>query len=279
MKKIWLDLELREDIDDVLTLCYALENNDNIVALSVNNPSTNELKLFNYILTKLNKKIEIYVSGKKTIYEKEKDINEIFLPMIKDIEEIETKGILEAKIEDDTIVFCGGSLTSLNYLKGINKNISGWIQGGFASYKIVPKEALLKKFKKRESVPTWNLNLDLKATDEILGTEMKLTFVSKNICHEAFVSLNDLNMEKTIFNRILTKYLKTSNYKDKCLHDLLAYLGIHNKNLIKFKKVNLKRTNDERSKWWSEEDNESRKRISVEYDSNEFKKLILGLRI
>ena len=44
-KDIWLDLELRKDIDDYISLIFALENNLNIKEVSINNPSKNELCL------------------------------------------------------------------------------------------------------------------------------------------------------------------------------------------------------------------------------------------
>ena len=52
--EVWLDLELRADIDDYITLLYAIETNKNITELSIVNPSINELKLFKYVKEKYN---------------------------------------------------------------------------------------------------------------------------------------------------------------------------------------------------------------------------------
>ena len=52
-------------------------------------------------------------------------------------------------------------------------------KGGYAGSSIVGRKNTLKSLEKRESVPTWNLNLDLESTDFVLS--------SNNVnCHFVF---------------------------------------------------------------------------------------------
>ena len=63
MFKLWLDLELREDIDDYATLIFSLEKGYNIDAISIHNPSKNELKLLKTTLSDYSVNIPIIITG------------------------------------------------------------------------------------------------------------------------------------------------------------------------------------------------------------------------
>ncbi|WP_425263615.1 nucleoside hydrolase [Vibrio owensii] len=272
---IWLDLELREDIDDILTLIYALERNANVRAISINNPSTNELRLLNGVLRLFGAKIPFFMTGVVTEYPANKDVTASLSPYMSETPIEATPLSIEfvKGLGGPLTVFCGGSLTTLSELITLKPDVDAVIQGGFASYKLVPETALLKKFKGRDKVPTWNLNLDLKATEEVLASGIPMLFVSKNICHSAFVSPKDL-APNSMLATVLANSLEGTKYKDKCLHDVLAFMAIENPEIFSFKPVELLRTDDERVKWWSESREDSNYSISVDYDKNTFLELL-----
>lgn len=297
---LWLDLELREDIDDYATLIYAIENKYNIICLSINNPSIEEIKLFNYTIEKFDLNIPLIISGEITKYSDDKNLHPSLMELIKDYDKVDYEHINVLpinKLDLDNInhplrylyesrfvfvggeieafpitVFCGGSLTTLSILLDLFKDknaIKAVIQGGFASYKIVAEKDLLKKFKKRDKVPTWNLNLDIEATKKVLASNININFVSKNICHDSHVDLNDLGSNKSFFNTVLVNYFKDNKYKSKCLHDLLAFLSF-NSDIVEFKKVDLLFTDDEIPKFWSELNDDSNISISVAFSKYKF---------
>ena len=78
-KPIWLDLELRKDIDDYMTLIYALDKDVNIQEISIHNPSMKELKLLKNTLNLYKKNIPIIVSGDITEYPEDEDIHSSLL--------------------------------------------------------------------------------------------------------------------------------------------------------------------------------------------------------
>lgn len=291
-KDIWLDLELRKDIDDYITLIFALEQNYNVKEISIDNPSLNELQLLLITLKELKKEhINIIITGIITEYSLEEDIHISLFNKIKNFKnsnKIEIsdyknlffiKDYLKNNEQKNKIIFCGGSLKTLSLIfeqKNIeNKNIECYIQGGYASENIVGIENTLKKFKKREKVPSWNLNIDLESTDKVLkNNKMNIKFISKNICHNSWIGLEDLNNNKTYFNDILKSYFLLNDNNKKCMHDLLAFLTIKNKDIVEFKKIDLNRTNDENPKWFSILNNKSNKSISISLNLEMYKSIV-----
>ena len=282
---LWMDLELRKDIDDYATLIHAIENKSNIKYLSCHNPSVNELKLFNYTMEIYRLNIPLIISGEVTEYPDDEDIHISLLehfemyPTVRfiHIDQLDKNYLDQFNKENPLTVFCGGSLTTLSILldKFDNEKINAVIQGGYASYEIVEEQHVLKKFKKRKSVPTWNLNLDLEATKKVLKTNIKAKFISKNICHDSWVDIDELNTKQTAFKSIMTQYFKHSTYKDnkKCLHDLLAFFAIEH-DIIEFKKVDFHFSDDERAKCHTTLNDNSNFSISVAFSKDEFKKII-----
>lgn len=308
-KTYWLDLELREDIDDLITLEYALTNNSNIKVLSIHNPSKKELQLAQLYREDMLKRngfcFDLVVNGEITEYETENDLSPFIpynmfitgaaqdllpLPFEKDVAEFEdsyndfNEKLVIYKLEDyikkidikGMTVFCGGSLNTLSVLADNFdcSSFEAYVQGGFASYKIVGSKNTLKRFKDREYCPTWNLNLDIEATDKVLKSDLKIKFISKNICHSAWVHKNDILKNTNMFstNRFKTylSYLSGKKSNKKCLHDVLAFMSIENKELVEFKEVVLNRNNDDIPKWWSELETNSKHSISVSYNYDLF---------
>ena len=270
LKPVWLDLELRKDIDDSLTLLFAIEKKLDIKAISIHDPSINELKLLNGLFKKLNQQIPVFITGNITEYLPEEDIVSCLIPFCDN--EVINYSLLNSSdpfLQGQYTVFCGGSLTTLSQLIKINNSIDAVVQGGYASYKIVPEHAVLSKFKKRDKVPTWNLNLDLNASDSVLQSNIPITFVSKNICHSSWTNAEQVRKD-TLFYEIFSTYLKDSNSEAKCLHDVLAFMSITDSDLIKFKPVNLYHTDHDIPKWWSELNENSSHKISVDYNQQKF---------
>jgi hypothetical protein len=272
-QQIWMDMELREDIDDYLTLVYALEQNKNIGVVSIHNPSINELKLLSYALSLFESGAHIVVAGDIKIYEGKKDIHP---SLLLNIEAVDVPfftfidDFLKRKKFDGNVFFCGGSLYALDKtLKSdISKNWMAYIQGGYAGPSVVGESNVLKKFKGRESVPTWNLNLDMDSSDSVLKAKNVIChFISKNVCHDAWVDVTDINGVKSVFNTTLLNYFDGGKRKRKCMHDLLAFMSIHSDEFLGFKQVTLTHTSDERPKWQSTLDINSNKHISVSMDN------------
>lgn len=270
LNKIWFDLEFRKDIDDLLTLLYAMERGLHIKAISINNPSVHELRLLSGLFLKTGKEFPVFVTGAITQYEPEGDIHPCLFSLCAEqpVEHsfVDTK---DAFLQGAFTVFCGGSLTTLSEILSVNNAVNAVIQGGYASYKIVPEHAVIHKFKKRDKVPTWNLNLDLKATEHVLASGASLTFVSKNICHSSWTKSSQVKTG-TLFFDIFDAYLKHSDSESKCLHDVLALMAITDPELITFKPVSLFHTEHDIPKWWSEIKDGSNIKISVDYDQARF---------
>jgi inosine-uridine nucleoside N-ribohydrolase len=284
----WLDLELREDIDDYLTLIYALEQDVNIQAVSIHNPSQNELNLLHKTLSLFNCKAQTVVAGNITEYQSGKDIHPTLMAMSKGgaapaathTTLLEYIALLSNTLTDEDrapTVFCGGSLYTLSKLLQCFPDIhwNACIQGGYAGPSLVGEHNTLKKFRRREHAPTWNLNLDLDATEVVIGaSNLSAHFVSKNVCHDAWVDKKDISSSDTLFNRVLYQYFEQSKWDNKCMHDLLAFMTQHDPELVTFKPVTLHHTSDERAKWSSTLSPGSNKAISVAFDKQRFSGLI-----
>ena len=61
------------------------------------------------------------------------------------------------------------------------------MNGGFVGDNIVPKEDRLKKFDGKQTIRTFNFDIDVESTDKVLksSTEKieKIILVGKNVCH------------------------------------------------------------------------------------------------
>lgn len=279
-KPLWLDLELREDVDDILTLIYALERGYNVEVVSIHNPSIKEINLLKYILLLFQSNADIVLNGSESIYDDKKDVNECYFYFSETGSDIHKEihfidDYLKSFKPDNIIVFCGGSLNTLSKLvdKFDPKSFEAIIQGGFASYKVVGEENTLKKFKNRERVPTWNLNLDIEATEKVLSSGLKASFVSKNVCHDSFVHKDVFKNKDSVLAIFANKFFEANRFPDKCMHDLLAFMTIDS-NIVSFINVDLFHTNEERAKWWSVPNQKSSFKISTSFDKELFLKKI-----
>lgn len=266
---LWLDLELRKDIDDYITLAYALENKFNVRVVSINNPSINELKLLNKTIEHFNSKAIVIISGEITTYEQGEDIHPSLLKHCNGYDNASyiyiDSYLLKAELTD-ILFFCGGSLTTLAMTLTVHSgtHINAYIQGGYAAESVVGKENVLKKFKGRDKVPSWNMNLDLNSTKYVIHAyNVTCHFISKNICHDAWVHKDDINDKDNFLNTTLRDYFALNKWPSKCMHDLLAFLTIFTDEIVTFKPVMISYEEDKRTRWYSIPQKESNKHISI----------------
>lgn len=169
--------------------------------------------------------------------------------------------------EGTDIIFCGGALTKIAKFVRNNKLELLVANGGFAGSNIVERDYILEKFRNKEKVRTYNFNLDLNSTIEVLeSTNIKeVILVSKNVCH------NLKNTKNIIHN---DKFLDDYELRDsKCLHDLLMVKEgvsyINNEPMFcDYKKVNLikeRKSIDNMTLWGSELNSNSNIKISINF--------------
>ena len=216
------------------------------------------------------------VAGDVSVYDALKDIHSSLLANIESVEMPSFTFIdefLKSEKTDCTVFFCGGSLYTLNQVlkSDLSKNWIAYIQGGYAGASVVGADNVLKKFKGREEVPTWNLNLDIESSDSVMDSDnVTCHFISKNVCHNAWVNLSDINSVESEFKTTLLNYFNRGKWNRKCMHDLLAFMSIYHDDLLSFKPVSLSHTLDERPKWKSTLDANSNKCISVSMNNAVF---------
>lgn len=276
---IWLDLELRADIDDFIAWLYCIESNKDISEISINNPTINELKLVKFIKNKFNLITPFIISGAIDLNPKA-DIHQSLLKYIEYISICEKDYVfieqyLKENNVSDRIVFCGGSYTNLDLIMNKYNIKAAYIQGGYAGPSIVGKENTLAKFEGREKVPSWNPNLDLAATDSIIqDMNTDMYFISKNVCHNSYLAYTDIKDTESFLYEILLNYYGNSTSFYKCMHDLVAVATIFSKEFIVFKKIDLLRTYEKRPCWYSVINEQSNKQISVSLDMPNFIKFL-----
>jgi len=225
-KEIIYVADIGNDIDDVIAIEYLL----NIGLLK-----------------------SVVLDGKSRDYERES--------------ELEKNGVIfETEIpKESKILFCGGALTKINEFIKYNKIDLLVANGGFAGTNIVNKKNVLDKFKNKEKIRTYNFNMDIDATLNVIHSNNinQIILVSKNVCH------SELNcIDKIHTDTFLDKY---NLNKGKRLHDLLMVKeGV---NYILGNKMNCDYLNvipicernipNNMSIWGSEQNNKSNVKISI----------------
>ena len=268
MKKIWLDLEIVGDIDDAVTLIFAIETNSNIKAVSLLNPSKEELSFVRYWLDFSKKDITLF-----THYDKKVKNNNKTHPLIMKYQN-EDYPVYTLNDVTDTqgyVVLGGGAYTIPNLLreKGFDSFV---LQGGFAGTNVC-KRTILEKFEDKEKCRSFNPNIDIKATREMIDSQVKIVFISKDICHDSGINIDFV---KTINYRytkdFLLQYLDEST-RYKMMHDLVAFLYIIDNTFIETTKVSL---NEDNRQWFSKHSEFSKKEISIDWNKETFLNLLRG---
>jgi len=268
MKKIWLDLEIVGDIDDAVTLIFAIETNSNIKAVSLLNPSKEELSFVRYWLDFSKKDITLF-----THYDKKVKNNNKTHPLIMKYQN-EDYPVYTLNDVTDTqgyVVLGGGAYTIPNLLreKGFDSFV---LKGGFAGTNVC-KRTILEKFEDKEKCRSFNPNIDIKATREMIDSQVKIVFISKDICHDSGINIDFV---KTINYRytkdFLLQYLDEST-RYKMMHDLVAFLYIIDNTFIETTKVSL---NEDNRQWFSKHSEFSKKEISIDWNKETFLNLLRG---
>lgn len=117
-------------------------------------------------------------------------------------------------------VFVGGPLTEVARYLRRNKLDNIVMNGGFVGCNI--RENPIPKFKGKETVRTFNFNVDVDATDYVLKTSTdkvgQIILVGKNVCHDMRNSGTGLWSSEYYLN-IFDKY---NSNETKLQHDMLA---------------------------------------------------------
>ena len=175
-----------------------------------------------------------------------------------------------------------------------------WLaQGGFAGVGVVDENKILPKFKGMKESPTWNLGGSVKESEFLMGHSRIgcRFFVSKNVCHDivydssiheqmkilskegTFASYFYDIMEKAYFKHKKDKNLNKGSNRGTCIkkkiHDIIPLMTLFNKDVCKFKQVQLK-YNRKNSSWGSTLANDTDTYISVEYDPIIYFKLLIN---
>lgn len=132
------------------------------------------------------------------------------------IEQIKKMGI---KVFDEIpkcdYIFVGGAFTKLaNYLRR-NRAVTIVANGGFVGQNLVKEP--LEKFKGKKYIRTFNFNMDVHSTIQVLNSRAYDNFylIGKNVCHSEKNTIAGIWKDEKFLNKY---HLKT----DKRLHDLLA---------------------------------------------------------
>lgn len=162
------------------------------------------------------------------------------------------------------------------------------VQGGFAGEGVVPPEIQMEKFKGLSSVPSYNLNGDIKSAIAVIESPnfLEKKFVSKNVCHgvlfdeqikkSIYLKLHEITKIRRLDNLMLQRYLNifvNSCSEGKKLHDLLAAACAIDTSIGTWAKVNMSRVN---GGWMSELNDHSNLEVIINYDKNKFVNVLTG---
>lgn len=257
MKKLWLDLEITEDINNYIALVYALEAKLPISVVSLRNPTFFEYYLVAYTICIYNENISLVING--SIKEKNSVNNEtlelISYHINSIIDDCNSKPIfLNDFIKnypiEKTTVFCGGSLNTLSML------VSKFDNSLFDS--IVNIENKMK-----------NLSLEEEATNIVLKSKLNINFISNDVFKNFSFSKEDIGFNNNLFNSILNIVLSHNSNSEEYMHNLLALNTFENNSFIDFKKVSFQKNNDN-TKWNLEDNKDSNHKIAVKCDLDYF---------
>lgn len=287
MINISFDMETA-DPDDVLTLCMLAHHPKvNLVSITITPGTKHQVGLVKYILKKLNKNIPVGSRNKNHSKQCVSAFHYDWLGHIPAAEPDDSGvNILFDAISkySDLIIVCGASLGNIGTLLDKDIVLSEIIvQGGFAGDNIMPSDLILDKFKGKITCPTFNLNGDVNSALKVLSSNKinKRIFVSKNVCHgviydqkmhEFMQQHKNCNMGLDLLISGMDFYLKKKS-SGKAFHDPLAACVAINKDVCKFKTVELYR---EKGEWGSRYSNNSNAEISVQVDMDKFKNTIIG---
>ncbi|GAB6065905.1 nucleoside hydrolase [Aquifex pyrophilus] len=273
------------DIDDTLLLLFLLhyhrKGRINLLGVEIDRGTRLQNTYVEYILKIAEEDIPLF---SRNLESQENEIPEYYYTFFEGLErkEIilppreETLELLEGK---EFTLIVGGSLNFAVFLlkKGIiPKEI--FFQGGFAGFNITRR--VNKKFGKKVFTPTFNLNKDIKASDEFFLLRQELDIptymVSKNVNHLILVKEEDIpdispsTKPQEIYINILKKYLKNVR-REKSLHDVYTAVAFFNRELFAWKEISPIFRQGKRFREWGSEEKAGSLRITVDAKEEEVK--------
>ena len=257
-----------QDPDDILTLCYLADKG--LKAVTLWPGSLWQVGLVKTILRELGLNIPV---GGNCEHAKKSSVSPFYSKVFNykpEREDALAKDIIR-QYKDDIILTCECPFN----LDGVH--IKNWYaQGGFAGDNVVDEVDRLEKFKGKLYCPSFNFS-HANLIKRLIADSDKRTFVSKNVCHG--VSYNKLTHEKTkegMIKKIMGVYLQ--EHEEKMFHDLLAASVIFDRDICKFKEVDMYHKNPkpgvDNGGWGCNEKLGTNTFISVSVDKERFWKTL-----
>lgn len=237
-----VETDIGHDPDDFFALCYLFSAEVNIRAILLTPGDESQVTIVSFLLKELGMEhIPIGVPTLGRRKERLTSIHKYFVEKYKYSSHLNKyhlgDTVLTAALSmypDSELFVCGPVKNIGNYfikykeykIAEINKAV---MQGGFIGYGThginVPK---IKKFVGKKTVPTFNLNGDIKGAQAYLNANIKERwFISKNVCHtiiynedihRRIMDIPARNRAAEIFREGMTVYLKRHT-KGKKFHD------------------------------------------------------------
>lgn len=237
-----VETDLGGDPDDLFALLWLFSLGIDIPAIVISPGYKHQCALARFIVSTLDKKTHI---GSARPGERKGELSGFYKILLQHhgrALEDESDGpggeiILKALQEHFECAFLGiGPLSNLRQAWDCNNPVlrkgivRATMQGGFLPYSLYRPSVTLSKFEGKNSVPTFNLNGDLKGADIFVnGLTCSRRFVSKNVCHtivydrnvhEFMVNIETANPAHQLLIEALDLYMQ--RHKEKKFHDPLA---------------------------------------------------------
>ncbi|CAK9057840.1 unnamed protein product, partial [Durusdinium trenchii] len=288
------------DPDDVLTLLLlASHPNVNLRAVTITPGSMEQVALVLWMLKEIQLP-EVRVGAQEWPKNAEKKcVRGKFYDSFGRIPEHLVEGIESAEqvllesCDQDTTLLTGGPLHNLGCVLGVpGFTLGRWVaQGGFAGEGVVPSELQLEKFAGKRTCQTWNFNGNISAAEAALESTciLRKVLVSKNVCHRAVYDNRfhlDFVQALEQSERIAAQTTRAVALKLLCsamqayrrgegkkLHDPLAMAAVVDETVCSFREVRVIR---DKQGWGSVPDTGTNTWISIDYDDERFRQILLG---
>mmetsp|Transcript_36293 Transcript_36293/g.67498 ORF Transcript_36293/g.67498 Transcript_36293/m.67498 type:complete len:365 (+) Transcript_36293:58-1152(+) len=286
------------DPDDVLTLLLLAANPVvNLRAVTITPGASDQVALVLWILQKLNLRVRVGAQDWPRNAEK-KCLRGKFYDSFGRVPDTALQGagveqatqVLLECCDAGTTLLTGGPLHNLGAALAIGGlSLGRWVaQGGFAGDGVVPPHLQMKKFAGQRTCQTWNFNGNRPAAEAALASKAidKKVLVSKNVCHQVVYDsrLHDAfreaasaaNPDTARGFALKLLYHAMCNYSrgdGKKLHDPLAMAAAVDESVCEFREVQVFR---DAQGWGSRLEPGTQTWISVDYDDERFRQIILG---
>jgi len=237
-----IETDLGGDPDDLFTLLWLYSLGLNIKAILISPGYRHQCALARFIISTLHKGTYIgsarYGENKGELSGFYKDLLNKYGGSFED--EADGPGdevFLHALWRSNQVAFLGiGPLPNLRMAWNKNSEVMreriacATMQGGFLPYNLYRPTVCLDKFEGKHSVPTFNLNGDVKGAQILIdGLTCPKRFVSKNVCHtmvydadihQRMMTVTPRNEAHLVMIEALNIYMQ--RHPDKKFHDPLA---------------------------------------------------------